>query len=70
MQKGRVNIQKMPDFTRRRASSAEAQVERMPTTLALLQASPHPLLYLLLPTSRATELCLATTLTWSDEMRW
>jgi hypothetical protein len=33
----------MPDFTRRRASSAEAQVERMPTTLTLLHASPHSL---------------------------
>ena len=26
--------------------------------------------YLLLLSSRATELCLATTLTWSDGMRW
>jgi hypothetical protein len=43
MQKNRVTIEKMPDFTRIRASSAEAQVERMPTTLALLQASPHSL---------------------------
>jgi hypothetical protein len=39
MQKSRVAIEKMPDFTRRRASSAKAQVERMSTTLALLQAS-------------------------------
>ena len=37
MQKSRVTTQKMPDFTRRRTSSADAQVERMPTTPALLQ---------------------------------
>ena len=43
MKKSRVTTQKMPDFTRRRTSSADAQVERMPTTPALLQASPHSL---------------------------
>ena len=43
MQKSGVTTQKMLDFTRRRASSAEPQVERLPTTLALLQASPHSL---------------------------
>ena len=31
-------------------------------------SSPSP--YLLLLSSRAIELCLATTLTWSDRMRW
>jgi hypothetical protein len=43
MQKSKITIEKMLDFTRRRASSADAQVERMPTTSALLQASPHSL---------------------------
>jgi hypothetical protein len=43
MQKSKITIEKMPDFTRRRASSAEAQVERIPTTPSLLQASPHSL---------------------------
>jgi hypothetical protein len=43
MQKSRVTTEKMPDFTGRRASSTKAQVERMPTTPALLQASPHSL---------------------------
>jgi hypothetical protein len=43
MQKSRVTTEKIPDFTRRRASSAEAQVERMSIASALLQASPHSL---------------------------
>ena len=34
MQKIRVTTQKMPDFTQSRASSVEAQVERMPTAPA------------------------------------
>jgi hypothetical protein len=43
MKKSRVTTEKMLDFTRRRVSSVEAQVERMPTIPALLQASPHSL---------------------------
>ena len=43
MQKSKVTTEKMPDFTRRRASSTEAQVEKMPTAPTPPQASPHSL---------------------------
>jgi hypothetical protein len=48
MQKSRVTIEKMPDFTKRRASSTEAQMERMLIAPAPPPTSPHslPIFYL------------------------
>ena len=70
MQKIRVTTQNMSDFTRRRVSWAEAQVgedaDNPGSSPSFSSLSP----YLLLLSSRAMKLCLATILTWSDGLRW
>jgi hypothetical protein len=69
MQKSRVTIEdaglhSKKSFIRRSTSGEDADSPGSSPSFTSL--SP----YLLLLSSRATEFCLATTLTWSDGMKW
>ena len=69
MQKSKVTIEdaglhSKKSFIRKSTSGEDANSPG--SSLSLSSLSP----YLLLLSSRATELLLATTLTWSDGMRW